>query len=806
MSSTTPPVPSVPPPFKIMPSASSFMDVGRSLPRPLTPLIARERELAAVVSLLRDPAMRHLTLTGPGGVGKTRLAIAAAADVTSDFPDGVVFIDLSPVSNPSLVLDTIASRLGLREIGSGSLRDRLLAAVANRRLLLVVDNFEQVVVAASGLHLLLDACSGLTLLITSRIRLRITGEREFSVAPLPLDGQVEVDDAGVSGAVRLFIDRAQAIRPDFRPGAEMMPTIARIVDRVDGLPLAIELAAARINTLPPAALLQRLEQRLPLLKGGARDLPLRQQTMRATIGWSYNLLDDSAQALFRRFGVFVGGFTLDAAGAIGADQPDASNDLTQYDAIAVLDGITGLVEHSLLRQIDGPDGEPRYQMLETVREFARDRLRAHGEADVVQLRHAAFFVTFAERVGWQLNRSQQAAWLDRLEADHDNLRAALGWLAHSGESEALLGLAGSLTSFWIFHGPHGEGRAWLERALEGVGETFPLLRRRALYGVGVLAVNQDDVARADASFGDSLTLAHTHQDPVGVAYGWFGLGLVAMHQRRFGDATTHLEAAVASARRLDDRALAAVRSGLALSFLGASAYAQGALLLATSRFEEALVHQREIGDHWGMALSLVGLGYAAHDQGDTARAMALFVEGLTSLTGLGDHRMIAVGLDGVAGVARSSGRQEYAARLFGAAAAMREADGLPLEPAFRSAHERSVAACRAALGDDAFASAWAVGAALPQSAALAEAIAIAVPPTSTAPPAPVRKPTDRLGLTPREFDVLRLLAQGMTDREIAESLSISERTAGNHVQHAMQKIGVDSRTAAAVFAVRHDLD
>ena len=401
---------------------------------------------------------------------------------------------------------------------------------------------------------------------------------------------------------------------------------------------------------------------------------------------------------------------------------------------------------------------------------------------------------------------RQTDWLNRLEADHDNLRAALDWLAHSGEPEAFLRLARSLSIFWLFRGPYEEGRAWLEQALARDGETSPLLRRDALFGLGLLAVNQDDVARAESCFGESLAMAQAHGDPAGVAFGWIGLGLVAMQRRRFDQATTHLEEALAGARRLDDRVLASFCAGLALSYLGALAYAQDALPLATSRFEAALLEQRAIDDRWGMGVSLVRLGYAARDRGDDARAVALFAEGLALFTELGDRRIIALALDGVAGLAIAWGQPERAARLFGAAAALREASGLPVEPAFRAAHGRDVAAARAALGEDAFAAGWATGAALPLPVAVAEATAIAAPAPGTVPTSPPSNQADLLGLTPRESEVLRLLAAGMSDREIAEALSISERTAGNHVQHAMQKIGVDSRTAAAVFAVRHDLD
>jgi non-specific serine/threonine protein kinase len=563
--------------------------------------------------------------------------------------------------------------------------------------------------------------------------------------------------------------------------------------------------------------------------------------MRDTIGWSYDLLNDAEQALFRRLAVFVGGFTLGAAEAIvegaakrggGRDGEGEGTSLLfpsppspLSPSIDVLDGITALIDHSLLQQSAAAGDEPRYTMLETVREYARDRLDASDEGDVIHRQHAAYFVAFAEvadgspsawrttsatalpvwTVRLKLLGPRQADWLNRLEADHDNLRAVLDWLAHWGEPEAFLRLARSLSIFWLFRGPFEEGRAWLEQALARDGNASPLLRRDALYGLGLLAVAQGDAARAESCFGESLAVARTHGDPAGVAFGWIGLGVVAMQRGRFDQATTQLEEALAGARRLEDRVLASFSAGLALSYLGGLAYAQGALPLATSRFEAALLEQRAIDDRWGMGVSLVRLGYAARDRGDDARAGALFAEGLALFAELGDRRIIALVLDGVAGLAIAWGQPGRAARLFGTAAALREASGLPVDPAVRAAHGRDVAAARAALGEAAFAAGWATGAALPLPVAVAEATATAATAPGTVPTAPPSNQADLLGLTPREREVLRLLAQGLSDRQIAAALSISERTAGNHVQHAMQKIGVDSRTEAAVFAVRHAL-
>ena len=791
---------------QVMLSARSSLDRGRgSFPRPLTPLIARDQELASIVSLVRDPDVRLLTLTGPGGVGKTRLAIAAADQVARDLPNGVVFVDLSSVDDPDLVLNTIAAQCGLRDMGVESVDGRLVAAIAERRMLLVLDNFEQVVAAAPRVRELLDACPDVKLLITSRLRLRISGEREFAVGPLPYELPALAEDAGEIGSVRLFVQRVQDFQPSFRLGTETMEAIAEICRRVDGLPLAIELAAARMRALPPAALLERLEQRLPLLIGGARDLPLRQQTIRDTIAWSYDLLGTTEQALFRRLGVFVGGFTIDAAEAVLGSPADVADAIQPFASIDVIDGITSLIDHSLLRQQEGSDGEPRYWMLETVREFARDRLSAVGEADAIRRRHAACFVAFAEAAGWARNRTYPVDRLQRLADEYDNLRAALGWLVQAGAPDALLRLAHSLVPLWILRGPYQEGRGWLEQALVQDNGSSLVLRRRALYGLGILAANQDDVERAETCFRQSLEIAETQGDPAGIAYAWFGLGLVAVHRRDFDQATTLLEGTVARSRLIEDQATASDRAGLASSFLGASAYAQNDLSMAASHFRFAIREHGVINDRWGISLARVGLAYTVRDQGDLALAGTLFAEALGELIEIGDHRIIALALDGVAGLAMALGHPERAARLLAAAAAVREVDGLPVEPPYRMVHERDIVTARATLGDDRFGRGWAEGEAMPLSMAAAEAMTIASAAHGTTPPPSPRHLADRLGLTRRETEVLRLLVQGMSDREIAEALSISERTAGNHVQHAMQKLGVDSRTAAAVFAARHDL-
>jgi non-specific serine/threonine protein kinase len=768
-----------------------------NLPQPLTSFIGREQEIAAIRRLLGSA--RLLTLTGTGGSGKTRLAQQVAAAVADDFRDGVLFVPLAALRDAALVIPTIAGALGLTEAGGRPLVESLQQHLRDRQLLLVLDNFEQVSEAAPAVVGLLEACPELRALITSRAALHVYGEQEFAVPPLALPS-----DSGAAGAlpdseaVRLFVARARENSPDFQLTAENAAAVVEICRRLDGLPLAIELAAARLKILSPATILARLAgsagaPTLRLLTGGARNLPARQQTLREAIAWSYDLLDPAEQTLFRRLAVFAGGCTLEAAETVAGDA-------SAGPALLILDGVASLIDKSLLLRTGRPNSEPRFSMLATIREYGLERLEESGEAIGVRDRHAAYYQALATSTEPALRGRQQVDWLAQLEAEHDNLRAALGWTLERQDIPAALRMAGALGWFWNLRGYFSEGRAWLERVMAVVppGERTQA-RALVLNWAGVLAFRQGDIVRAAALLDESAGIFRDVGDSGGLAYALVVLGLVVLYQGDPARARQLLEESVARFRA-DDNTWGVA---LALRNLGEVATTEGDLATRRALLEESVRLVREVGDNWGLALALNNAGDVVRGQGDAGQAAHLFAESLALFRELGDKQGIAWCLAQMAGAAAAAGQAERAARIFGAVAALLESIAARLDPVDRAEYAHSVAAVRAQLSEPAFAAAWAEGAALSLDAILAYAAAPPNPPVL-----PAHAPSaaaDPDALTPREIEVLRLLAAGLTDAQIADRLSLSARTVQTHVRSIYSKLDLTTRSAATRYAMEHHL-
>ncbi len=858
------------------------------LPVPATPLIGRADATTTVCALLHRDDVRLLTLVGPPGVGKTRLAIHVAAGVASAFRAGVCFVELAAVHDADCVLPTIAAAMGLSESGSQPLLDTLSGSLRDTQLLLLLDNFEQVCAAAPAIARLLTVAPSLKVLVTSRTVLHLSGEQTFAVAPLALPElhhDACTQSLAKSPAVTLFVTRARARNDALPLHAADLRTIAEICIRLDGLPLAIELAAARLNVLSPDALLHHLDQRLDLLHGAAVDITGRHQTLRAAVAWSYDLLDSDTQALFRRLGVFAGGCTLAAAEAV-CGEPDQlqcgvgdSAPTSILHPLGFLDRLATLVDHNLVQQTTAADGETRFSMLETLRTFALEQLEAAGELTMMRRRHADYQRRCAEEMQPRLQHPDQQT-MDRLEANHENFRAALTWcLTDAGDGTSGLRLAIALYPFWKVRGHLSEGRQWLHATLARCSDQLSILVARAQACAAELARLQDDYAQAVAWSEASWTLAHTLGDTAAMALALVPLGWADYLRNDLSAARQRFEASLQLFRALgnqgqiasvlhdlaylamtqgdDASALAYYEEELALSRASGHQYGmfwalhgmgwvaerQSDQRRAAALYEACLALAQALRHADGIALALAGLGwvaryegkcerasayyresegvwrrlgrkaitvlvlqeqgYVALRQGATARAAAHFTESLLLEQDLVRIRSIAPGLAGLAAVACAVGENVQAVRLLGSVAALLSASNYFLEPMDRSECDRSTAAARAQLDAVTFDQAWAAGQVLPLEQAIAEAVALGAV-AEAAITLSARSP-DPAGLTPREVEVLRWVAQGLTNAQVAGHLIISTRTVNTHLCGIYRKLGTSSRAVATRFAVEHGL-
>jgi predicted ATPase/DNA-binding CsgD family transcriptional regulator len=775
---------------------------GVVLPIPLTLLVGREREVQAVLGLLDRPDLRLVTLTGPGGAGKTRLALDVSARLLNRFADGVYFVDLASLRDPALVPSTIARALGVHETGDEPLIASLQRHLNRQSVLLVLDNFEQLVGAAPTIASLLSTSPRLKILVTSRAALRLSGEHELPVPPLALPDLRQLPDVdALTGyeAIALFVQRAQAVRPNFQLSAANAAAVAELCTRLDGLPLAIELAAARVKLLTPRALLARLGNRLALLTGGARDRPARQQTMRSTIDWSYELLAPEAQRLFTQLAVFVGGATLDAIETVCTNDDGTSAD--------VLDGLSSLVDESLLRQTESDTGEPRFSMLETIREYASEHLDASESSDAVRERHAREYLGLVQAAEAGFKGPEQRVWLERFELEEDNVRAALRWAIDRQQAPLALQLGGLLGPFWQIRDRLTEGLLWLDQALALDSGAAGALRARALTAAGGLAFLRGEQGRAATLQRESIDLWRQLGDTVGMAAALHNLARAVHYQAEFDEASRLYHEALTLRRQVNDRlGLAAT-----LNSLGVLMRDRADDVAAMALYQESLRLYRDLGDPWGQALLLNNMSRVTRDAGDLEQTRALCLESLDLFVGLGDKHGVTWVVSNLAIVAQRQGAFARSARLTGAMEAIRATLGsspLSLSPGERAHYDEAISQVRTALGDEQVATLQAAGRALSfeESLALvrsgpdeADGQATVVPAAAPA----VTTPGGRIGpLTRRESEVAVLAARGLTDRQIAAELVITEGTVGVHLERIFGKLGIRSRAQLAAWVVK----
>ncbi len=749
---------------------------------PINPLIGRDQAVDELRAFLLDAGTRLLTLTGPGGSGKTRLAQQLAIDLQDDFRSGTRFIALASLTESEHLLRAIATEMSVREEANRSLTDSVAASLSAHELLLVLDNFEQLVEAAPTVSLLLRQCPQLAIVVTSRVPLHVQGEQEYPVPPLELPGAHRakpVDELAQCAAIALFVARARAVDLSFALDERNARTVAEICLRLDGLPLAIELAAARMKVLSAEALLARLSNRLRVLIGGARDLPARQRTLRDTISWSYDLLTPDEQTIFRRLAVFVGGFTLEGATAVAGE-------------IDALDGVTSLIDKSLLRRADTA-GTMRFMMLETIREFALEQLLESHEASDVQQAHAVWYAELAEQGRAGIFSSAHYAWLDRLEAEHDNLRAALAW-ASEHDVTLLPRLTAGLWVFWELRGYFSEGRNWLLRAIELGSETVSPALAQSLGGAALVSTVAGDPERALRLADEGVRAARLTGDPLSIGITLFCSADVS---EEVGDQNVAFDTYLESAgvfRALEESMYLA----LALANAGATAVSLRRYDDATPLLEEALELSTTASFDWGIGTCQANLGRIALERGELATAREYVRQSLKVWLTTGDQVRIVRLLERMAAIAAADRQPILATRLLGAADAHLDTFGIARTAGSVQAIDVATSRIEPQLSPDAIADAWNAGRALSIEEAVAEVLAFELRAASPA-PAPA---VERTLLSARETEVLELLVAGWSDRQIAEKLFISHRTAQGHVGSIFNKLGVNSRTAAATTAIR----
>jgi len=749
-----------------------------SPPRPY-PLIGRKQDLETAQDLILRSNVRLITVTGPPGVGKTRFAIELASSVASEFDDGAVFVDLAPVRDPALVLDTVAQTLGVFDHPDRPSSQRLQRHLGDRNILLLLDNFEQVIPAASDVSDLVAACPDVKVLVTSRQPLHVRWEHRHNLLPLALPKTMATSDLARlarTPATALFLERARVVEPRFTVDEQNAPIIVEICRRLDGLPLAIELAAAWVGALGLEAILSRLSAHQSLPLGGPRDVPERQRTLFDAIAWSYELLNEAERTVFRALGAFAGESPLGAIEAVCAGL-----------RVDVLTPIAGLVDKNLLIRVG--DGETRFRMLETIHEFAEERLELTGEADAVRRHHAAWFLGLAQQAERFIWSEHQTAWFERLERAHDNIRVALNWCLSAGDEETGVLLAASMTRFWFARGLIREGQRWGELAASKQ-HVSARGRALALSNLAFFLMNQGDLDHALTLAEQAVPLARSVGEPSLLAWILLNLGLATAEVSDFERSERVYGEMLEVARQAGDETMA-IR---ALTKIGVILRTRGDSVRARAALGEALSLARPRHDKWLTSVVTLNLGSALVTE-DPIQALALLEESLALSREVG-HRILILGaLEELARLFAASGRAEISAALLGARESLRNALGLSGK-ARQAVANAAGAAARERLGSAAFDAAYEKGRAM----TVDEAVALAL---GRSAPAPVERAHRIGGLTGREVQIARDVARGLTNHQIAEELGISRRTVETHVQNILNKLGMDRRTQIAAWASAH---